>query len=75
MTYIFENDRTMMWVVDLETGPDTVSVPYRVNYQADPVHLLGGKTSWEERPLTRRFSHATLYLAGCHRSPRSGCLR
>ena len=62
MTYIFDSDSTMKWVVELEAGPDTVSVPYRVNYQADPVHLDVGP--WDDGPVAGRTLFGIVEIQG-----------
>ena len=62
MTYIFDNDSTMKWVVELEAGPDTVSVPYRVNHQADPVHLDVGP--WDDGPVAGRTLFGIVEIQG-----------
>ncbi len=52
MTYIFEGEGRMKWVLELETGPDTFPVAYRVDYRTDPVLLDVGP--WADGPLAGR---------------------
>lgn len=62
MTYIFDNDSIMKWIVELEAGPDTVSVPYRVNHQADPVQLDVGP--WDDGPVAGRTLFGIVEIQG-----------
>ena len=62
MTYIFEEDGRSRWVIELETGPDTFSVAYRVDYSQSPIHLDVGP--WPAGPLARRTLFGIVELQG-----------
>ena len=52
MIYVFGDGGTMEWILDLDAGPDTFSVPYRIDYEAVPVRLDVGP--WRRGPLEGR---------------------
>lgn len=62
MTYIFEEGGRSRWVLELETGPDTFPVPYRVDYGRSPIHLDVGP--WPAGPLAGRTLHGIVEMRG-----------
>ena len=62
MTYIFEQDGRSRWVLDLEEGPDTFAVDYRVDYGRTPIHLDIGP--WSSGPLTGRTLFGIIEMQG-----------
>ena len=62
MTYIFEEGGQSRWVLELETGPDTFAVAYRVDYSQSPIHLDVGP--WSTGPLAGRTLYGIVEMQG-----------
>ncbi|MDE2876430.1 MAG: hypothetical protein OXQ93_13385 [Gemmatimonadota bacterium] len=62
MTYIFEGDGQSRWVLELETGPDTFAVAYRVDYSRNPIHLDVGP--WSTGPIAGRTLYGIVGMRG-----------
>ena len=62
MTYIFDEDGQSRWVLELETGPETFPVAYRVDYSRNPIHLDVGP--WSAGPLAGRTLYGIVEMQG-----------
>ena len=60
--YVFEDQGRAKWVLELDEGPDTFEVAYRVDYQTTPVHLDIGP--WPTGPLAGRTLFGVLEMRG-----------
>ena len=61
-TYIFEEGGRGRWVLELEEGPDTFAVDYRVDYRQTPIHLDVGP--WSTGPLAGRTLFGIVEMVG-----------
>ena len=62
MTYIFEGDGRLTWVLDLPEGPDTLAVDYRLDLTTTPFHFDVGP--WSTGPITGRTLFGILETLG-----------
>ena len=62
MTYIFDEGGRGQWVLELEEGPDTFAVDYRVDYRQIPIQLDVGP--WSSGPLAGRTLFGILEMQG-----------
>lgn len=62
MTYIFEDGGRSRWVLDMEAGPDTFAVAYKVDYSRSPFHLDVGP--WSTGPLAGRTLYGIVEMRG-----------
>lgn len=62
MTYIFEDDGRMRWILGLAEGPDTIEVAYAARYSPEPIELDVGP--WSSGPLAGQTLFGIVELQG-----------
>lgn len=62
MTYVFHEDGTAEWILELSEGPDTYEVDYEANYDSTPIQLDMGP--WGTGPLAGQTLYGIVELQG-----------
>ena len=62
MTYIFEDDGRVAWILDLPQGPDTLVIDYRGDYTTTPIQLDVGP--WSTGPIAGQTLFGIVELLG-----------